>query len=68
MIKYDVFNTFGTYRRVRLDFSIYSRTEYYDKNTKQWKQSLVPAVDLTLGPHHVLVVRNVVFKDSVCSQ
>lgn len=68
MIKYDVFNTFGTHRRVRLDYSVYSRAEYYDKNTKQWKQSLVPAVDLILGPHNVLVARNVVFKDSVCSQ
>lgn len=68
MIKYDVFNTFGTYRRVRLDSSVYSRAEYYAKNTGQWKQSLVPAVDLILGPHNVLVARNVVFKDSVCSQ
>ncbi|AOZ65214.1 hypothetical protein kpv48_06 [Klebsiella phage vB_KpnP_KpV48] len=68
MIKYDVFNTFGTHRRVCLDSSVYSRAEYYDKNTKQWKQSLVPAVDLILWPHNVLVARNVVFKDSVCSQ
>jgi hypothetical protein len=68
MIKYDVFNTFGTCRRVRLDSSVYSCAEYYDKNTGQWKQSLVPAVDLILGPHNVLVARNVVFEDSVCSQ
>ena len=68
MIRYDVFNTFGTHRRVSLYSSVYSRAEYYDKNTKQWKQSLVPAVDLILGPHNVLVARNVVFKDSVCSQ
>lgn len=68
MIKYDVFNTFGTYRRVRLDSSIYSHVEYYAKNTEQWKQSLVPAVDLILGPHNVLVARNVVFKDSICLQ
>ncbi|UPT53508.1 hypothetical protein [Klebsiella phage P1010] len=68
MIKYDVFNTFGTYRRVRLDSSVYARAEYCDKNTKQWKQSLVPAVDLILGPHNVLVARNVVFKACVCSQ
>lgn len=66
MIKYDVFNTFGTHRRVRLDSSVYFRAEYYDKNTKQWKQSLVPAVDLILGPHNVLIARNVVFKDGVC--
>lgn len=68
MIKYDVFNTFGTYRRVRLDRSLYSHAEYYDKNTKRWKQSLVQAVDLILGPHNVLVARNVVFKDKACSQ
>ena len=68
MIRYDVFNTFGTYRRVHLYSSVYSCAEYYDKNTEQWKQSLVPAVDLILGPHNVLVARNVVFKDSVCSQ
>ena len=68
MIRYDVFNTFGTYRRVRLDSSVYSCAEYYAKNTEQWKQSLVTAVDLILGPHNVLVARNVVFKDSLCSQ
>ena len=62
MIKYDVFNTFGTHRRVRLDSSIYLCAEYYDKYTEQWKQSLVLAVDLILGPHNVLVARNVVFK------
>ena len=66
MIRYDVFNTFGTYRRVRLDCSIYSCAEYYDKNTEQWRQSLVPAVDLILGPHNTLVARNVVFKASLC--
>lgn len=68
MIKYDVFNTFGTYRRVRLDSSVYSCAEYYDKNAEQWKQSLVPAVDLILGPHNVLVARNVVFRARLCSQ
>lgn len=68
MIKYDVFRFFGTYRRIRANSSIYQRAEYYDNYSKQWKQSHVRAVELILGAQHVLVARNVVFKDSVCSQ
>ena len=68
MIKYDVFRFFGTYRRVRANSSIYQKAEYYDNYSKQWKQSHVRAVGLILGAHHVLVARNVVFKDRVCSQ
>lgn len=68
MIKYNVFRAHGTYRRIRVDSSIYRRAEYYDNYTKQWKQSHVRAVELILGAHNILVARNVVFKDSVCSQ
>lgn len=68
MIKYNVFLAHGAYRRIRVDSSIYRRAEYYDNYTKQWKQSHVRAVELILSAHSVLVARNVVFKDSVCSQ
>ena len=68
MIKYDVFSFFGTYRRVRVNSSIYQRAEYYDNFSKRWQQSHISAVDLILGAHHVLVARNVVFKGRLCSQ
>ncbi|ALO80699.1 hypothetical protein kpv41_08 [Klebsiella phage KpV41] len=68
MTKYDVYKCEGTHRRVATSARLYSRVWFYNKKHKAWTMSHLRTIDVVLGAHHVLVARNVVFKDSVCSQ
>lgn len=66
MIKYDVYKCEDTHRRVATNARLYSRVWFYNKKRKVWTLSHLRTVEVILGAHHVLVARNVVFKDSVC--
>ena len=68
MTKYDVYKCEDTHRRVATNARLYSRVWFYNKKHKVWTLSHLRTIEVILGAHHVLVARNVVFKDSVCSQ
>lgn len=68
MTKYDVYKRAGVYRRVATDARLYSRVWFYNERHKVWTLSHLRTIEVVLGAHYVLVARNVVFKDSVCSQ
>lgn len=68
MIKYDMFRFYGSYYRINTADGLHNLSEYYDPRVGKWKCSHNRAVELVLEPHCRLVARNVVFKDSLCSQ
>lgn len=68
MIKYDVYKRAEVYHRVATNARLYSHVWFYNERQKVWTPSHLRTIDMLLEVHHVLVARNVVFKDRVCSQ
>lgn len=61
--KYDVYKRAGVYHRVATNTRLYSHVWFYNERRKVWALSHLRAIDMLLEVHHVLVARNVVFKD-----
>lgn len=68
MIKYDVYTLLGRRYRIRLDRPMWQLSEYYNPYLGVFRTSGASAVSVVLHTKSVLVARNVVFKDSLCSQ
>lgn len=69
MIKYDVYNLIGTYYRLSVDSPLAHPAEWYCPFLGAWfGDSAFDGMFILLCDRSVLVARNVVFKDKVCSQ
>ena len=68
MIKYDVYTLLGWRYRVRMDLPMWRLSEYYNPYLGVFHTSGISAAHVVLHAKAVLVARNVVFKDSLCSQ
>nr|DAL65559.1 MAG TPA_asm: hypothetical protein [Caudoviricetes sp.] len=68
MTKYEVYKCGDTHRRVATNARLCSRVWFYNKKYNVWMLSQLRTIDVVLGARHVLVARNVVFKDKACSQ
>lgn len=69
MIKYDVYKRpNGFLYRVPLDSPLYKRAEFYSETLQKWLTSGHKVGGLISSYRSTIVARNVVFKDSVCSQ
>ena len=69
MIKYDVYNLRGIYYRVALDRALDSPAEWYCKHLGEYFEDCAfSSAFILLHGQSVLIARNIVFKDSVCSQ
>lgn len=69
MIKYDVYNLRGAYYRVALDRALDQPAEWYCKHRGAYFEDCAfSSASILLHGQSVLIARNVVFKDSVCSQ
>ena len=68
MIKYDIYRVNGIYYRVNRAKSWDVLAEYYNPYLDAFRTSGVTAAHIILHHKAVLVGRNVVFKDNVCSQ
>lgn len=69
MIKYDVYKRpNGFLYRVPLDSPLYKCAEFYSEHLQKWLPSGHKVGGLISSDRSTLVARDVVFKDSVCSQ
>lgn len=69
MIKYDVYKRpNGFLYRVPLYDTLHGRAEFYNRYLKRWMLSAHTVGGIITSNVSTLVARNVVFKDSVCSQ
>ena len=69
MIKYDVYRRqSGLLYRVPLYSGLHLRAEHYNRYLKLWVLSAHTVGGIITSNASTLVARNVVFKDSVCSQ
>lgn len=68
MIKYDVYTLLGWRYRVRMDLPMWRLAEYYNPHLGVFRTSGISAMHVVLHAKAVLVARNVMFKDKVCSQ
>ncbi|QCG76623.1 hypothetical protein [Klebsiella phage KPR2] len=69
MIKYDVYRRpSGLLYRVPLYSGLHWRAEHYNRYLKRWMLSAHTVGGIITSNASTLVARNVVFKDSVCSQ
>ncbi|XAQ48534.1 hypothetical protein KpIITR008_22 [Klebsiella phage KpIITR008] len=69
MIKYDVYNPRGVHYRIAVDRPIDQPAEWYCKHRSTYFEDCAfSSAFILLHGQSVLIARNVVFKDSVCSQ
>lgn len=69
MIKYDVYRRqSGLLYRVPIYSGLHWRAEHYNRYLKRWMLSAHTVGGIITSNASTLVARNVVFKDSVCSQ
>lgn len=69
MIKYDVYRRpSGLLYRVAIYSGLHRRAEFYNRYLKRWMLSAHTVGGIITSNVSTLVARNVVFKDSVCSQ
>lgn len=69
MTKYDVYKLRGTYYRIAVDAPLTNPAEWYSSHLGVYlKDCAFDGMFVLLYSQSVLVARNVVFKDSVCSQ
>jgi hypothetical protein len=69
MIKYDVYKRpNGLFYRVAIHDMFHTRAELFAPHSNVWVKSALKVGDLVSSPKSSLLARNVVFKDSVCSQ
>lgn len=69
MIKYDVYRRpSGLLYRVPLCSGLHWRAEHYNRYLKRWMLFTYTVGGIITSNASTLVARNVVFKDSVCSQ
>lgn len=69
MIKYDVYKRqSGLLYRVPLYSTLHGRVEVYNRYLQKWMLSGRTVGGIITSKASTLVARNVVFKDSVCSQ
>lgn len=69
MIKYDVYKRpSGLFYRVPLNGPLHSKSEVFAVPSKKWVKSGLKVGDIVSSPWSYLHARNVIFKDSLCSQ
>ena len=69
MIKYDVYKLRGTYYRIAVDTPLIHWAEWYSTFLGAYLGDCAfDGMFIVLHEQSVLVARNVIFKDSVCSQ
>lgn len=69
MTKYDVYNLIGQYYRIAVDLPLDNPAEWYCKHQGAYFEDCAfSSAFILLHGQSVLIARNVVFKDSVCSQ
>ena len=68
MIKYDVYDLRGQYYRIAVDRALDQPAEWYCKHRGMYFEDCACSISfILLHRQSVLVARNVVFKDKVCS-